>query len=317
MQDLPERRVTVAMTIQTGNLVDELLGKFSNINKLIRVFAYVMRYLRNLRAPKADHYLNPFKPEELDDALKEIIATVQKNCFPEEYNCLLNGRVLSSSSKILNLNPILHERLMRVGGRIKYSKQVFDKLHPIILPKGNILTDLIVKDEHERLLHAGTQTLLSSLRERYWPISGRNLCKKIIKGCIKCFSVKPTSTKYLMGDLPEMRVNRYLPFLNVGTDFCGPFWLKNKGGRGSKNQKAYVCLFVCMCTKAVHLELVSDLTTDAFLAALQRFVSRRGKPSSIHSDNALNYVGAKNELAKVHTFLKSNNNDIANRLAVE
>lgn len=314
--DIPEIRIT-AMTIQVDNVVNSLLDKWSSVSKLTRILAYIMRFSKNLRLPKGSRVYGALTPDELNGALKILIETVQRECFPKEYACLLKGSNLSNKSKILSLNPFLHGNLIRVGGRIRNSNQSFEKTHPIILPKGNKLTDLILKNEHERLLHAGTQTMLSSIRETYWPISGRNLCKKIIKNCVRCFRVKPTNLNYLMGDLPDIRVNNYLPFHNVGTDFCGPFLLKDRKGRGSKSHKAYICLFVCMSTKAVHLELVSELTTDAFLATLHRFISRRGKPLNIHSDNALNFVGAKNELLRVYSFLNLNHENIANKLAAD
>ena len=69
--------------------------------------------------------------------------------------------------------------------------------------------------------------------------------------------------------------------------------------------KAYIVLFVCFATKAVHLEIVSDLTTEAFLAALRRFVYQRGLPTEIHSDNGTNFVGAWNDLADLYRFLSS------------
>lgn len=109
-----------------------------------------------------------------------------------------------------------------------------------------------------------------------------------------------------MGDLPEIRVNPYAVFLNVGTDYGGSFLLKDRQTRGAKIIKAYICLFVCMSTKAIHIELVSQLTTEAFLAAFNRFISRRGRPANVYSDNGLNYVGANNEINKMYDFLKTN-----------
>ncbi|XP_030767500.1 uncharacterized protein LOC115891216 [Sitophilus oryzae] len=120
-----------------------------------------------------------------------------------------------------------------------------------------------------------------------------------------------------MGDLPEVRVNTFGVFENVGTDYGGPFYIKNKKGRGATTSKAYLCLFICMSTKAVHLELVSDLTSECFIAALNRFTSRRGKPKNIYSDNGLNYVGANRELSQVYNFLNENAAYLGNKLADE
>ncbi|XP_062539151.1 uncharacterized protein LOC134207450 [Armigeres subalbatus] len=107
-----------------------------------------------------------------------------------------------------------------------------------------------------------------------------------------------------MGNLPDSRVNPAPPFSKVGIDYAGPFMLKT-GGRGSRPQKAYVVVFVCMVVKAIHFELVSNLSTDNFIAALQRFSSRRGLPSDIHSDNATCFVGANHELAALRELFNN------------
>ena len=223
--------------------------------------------------------------------------------------------MLNNKSKIISLNPFIKDGLLRVGGRLRNSHVEYERKYPIILPKNNNLTTLILRHEHVRLLHCGVQALLCSIRDKYWPISGRNSCKKIIRECIVCFKAKPRENTYIMGDLPDVRVINYSPFLNVGVDYGGPFLIKDRKTRGAKLMKSYVCLFVCMCTRAVHIELVSELTTEAFLAALNRFVSRRGKPATIFSDNGGNFVGANNELTKISHFLKTNNDIIANYLA--
>ncbi|XP_072389438.1 uncharacterized protein [Diabrotica undecimpunctata] len=147
--------------------------------------------------------------------------------------------------------------------------------------------------------------LLALIRERFWPISGRNICKGIARNCISCIRSKPIPGNYIMGELPATRITQYLPFINIGTDFAGPFLLKGRLKGGSKLIKSYVCIFVCLSTKAVHLEVTSDLTTACFLAAFRRFVSRRGKPSKIYSDNGKTDVGAKKELQSLNNFLKN------------
>lgn len=106
-----------------------------------------------------------------------------------------------------------------------------------------------------------------------------------------------------MGDLPSARVTIAQPFEKTGVDYAGPFMIKQGGSKAPI--KAYVCLFVCMCTKAIHMELVSSMTTDGFLGALQRFVARRGNVSDIYSDNGSNFIGARRELQEFLHLLKS------------
>ncbi|XP_011860282.1 PREDICTED: uncharacterized protein LOC105557612 [Vollenhovia emeryi] len=111
-----------------------------------------------------------------------------------------------------------------------------------------------------------------------------------------------------MGNLPPNRVREAAPFTHTGIDFCGPFYMKEKKHRNWNRVKVYVCVFVCMCIKAVHLEVVSDLSSDGFLAALRRFVARRGIPEHIYSDNGTNFIGltANNQLKKLYALFNSN-----------
>lgn len=317
--DAPEQKVaSVGLTVVSNeNIINKLLYKFSSLHRLLRVLAYIYRFIKNVKCLKGQRNYGTLNPIELDNALNLLVAEVQKECFSKEYNCLSNGKTLKKNSKILPLNPFLQDDLIRVGGRLKNSSFNFDKKHPILLPRSHHLTELILRQEHNRLLHCGSQMLLCSVRERFWPICGRNACKKIVKNCITCFKAKPSNSNYLMGNLPEVRTNVYLPFLNVGVDYGGPFYIKDRKIRGAKITKAYICLFVCMCTKAVHLELVSSLSADSFLATLKRFVSRRGKPANIYSDNGLNFVGTNNELLRIYEFLKTNSEYITEKLALE
>ena len=117
--------------------------------------------------------------------------------------------------------------------------------------------------------------------------------------------VQPPSSDYLMGQLPKDRVTAARPFSNVGVDYCGPFYIKERRRRNRAKIKVYVAVFVCLVVKAVHLELVSDMTTETFIAALRRFISRRGRPRTISSDNGTNFVGARNKIEEIQKLLRS------------
>lgn len=112
-----------------------------------------------------------------------------------------------------------------------------------------------------------------------------------------------------MGDLPHDRVSNSRPFLNVGVDYCGPLHIKEKRFRNRNKIKVYIAIFVCMATKAVHLEVVSDLSTEAFIASLKRLFSRKGKSKAIYSDNATNFLGASRELDELYALVQSENHN--------
>lgn len=191
---------------------------------------------------------------------------------------------------------------MRVGGRIQHSHLPRSQRHSIILPKSENLTRLLIEEEHRRHLHAGVQATLYALRRRYWPLDGRNQVRKVLRSCVTCCKLKPPSLEYVMGELPADRVTPARPFSKVGLDYCGPFYVKEKKHRNWNRIKIYVAIFVCFTVKAVHLEVVSDLTTEAFLAAFRRFIARRGMCTDVYSDNGTIFVGANNELKELQTM---------------
>ncbi|KAJ3666390.1 hypothetical protein Zmor_001833 [Zophobas morio] len=109
-----------------------------------------------------------------------------------------------------------------------------------------------------------------------------------------------------MGDLPTQRLEPLRPFLRSGIDYTGPVLIKTGPKRSTRTSKAYIALFICFTTKAIHIELVSDLSSEAFLAALNRFISRRGNVLDLFSDNGTNFIGANRYLKELGQFLKSN-----------
>lgn len=294
------------------------INKFSRYDRLVRVVAYCHRFTNNCRIAKQDRVQGTLKTSEIQSALLSIIRQVQSEAFRQEVTYLSQNKPLSKNSKILSLRPFIDKNLiLRVGGRLSHSKFSYEKQHPIILPSKHQFTRLVFNHEHIHSLHAGPQQTLAIVRERYWPIHGRNIAKQVYRSCVKCFRLNPIQTAHVMGDLPEGRINASLPFTITGIDYCGPFIVKDRKGRGCKLTKAYVSVFVCFSTKCLHVELVSDLTTESFIAALKRFISRRGKPTKLYSDNGTNFVGAKNEVSALCDYLQQNQDTFSNFCAMQ
>lgn len=305
--DLPEARTVINLCTRLNN--SDLFQRYSSLCTLQRVIAYCFRFVNNAKAKSSNRTYGPLLTKELQKSLYRLIKLAQGEVFFGEISNLVVGREINVKSSLLSLNPLIdNQGILRVGGRIQQSDFPYSKKHPIILPAGHILTALIIRSEHIRLLHAGTNLLLASLREKYWPISGKNSIKKIIRECIPCFKAKPKTIDFLMGSLPKTRLMPAPPFYNCGVDYAGPIFIRNKPGRGCKLIKAFICIFVCFVTKAIHIELANDLSTDEFLSALRRFISRRGLPSNIYSDNGTNFVGATSELKELNTFLANSEN---------
>ncbi|XP_018371197.1 PREDICTED: uncharacterized protein LOC108766413, partial [Trachymyrmex cornetzi] len=304
LEETPELRREVVLTAIADNHISEILKKYSSISKLKRVIAYCMRFGSKLRGEKKNEELTI---EELERAMLVIVRLVQDQAFKREINELRLGKAVHRKSKLLSLRPFLDkDGLLRVGGRLRQAEIEWDQKHPLLLPAKHYITTLIFQEEHRRLLHCGPEQLLASIRLRYWPIVGRQEARKITRHCIECFRFKPKVIEAVMADLPKDRLQGCLrPFAISGVDYAGPIQIREGKRRGRiPISKGYIALFVCFNTKAVHLEAVTNLTTEAFLAALRRFTARRGLCRILYSDNAKNFVGASRELKEVHQFMK-------------
>ena len=136
-------------------------------------------------------------------------------------------------------------------------------------------------------------------------LGARQLARTTCKQCVVCRKAAARVQNQLMGQLPAARATPSPTFATAGIDYAGPFILKKGHTRKPVLVKAYLAVFVCFSTKAVHIEAVSDLTTAAFLATLKRFVAKRGRPQAIHTDNGSNFVGARNDLQELYQFMTS------------
>ncbi|XP_011707941.1 PREDICTED: uncharacterized protein LOC105462788 [Wasmannia auropunctata] len=290
---------------QTRSAEPSIFEGKSSARRLIRTIAYCRRFANNCKG-KGQRRTDPIAAAELNEALHMLLKIAQRESYPKEIKDIVANKRSSAQIKKLNpLNPFIDsEGILRVGGRLGNSNFDNDKKHPIIVSAKHPFTKLLFKDEHLRLLHAGPQLLLSSIREKLWVVGGRNLAKRIVHDCIRCFRNKPRQAQALMGELPKARVSISMPFHVTGVDYAGPFSIKDRKGRGCKTSKCYICLFICFSIKAVHLELVSDMTSEAFIAALRRFSARRGKPAHIYSDNGASFVGSNRELKELGELME-------------
>lgn len=297
---LPELKPAIVLTVVNPKPAIDFT-RCSNYRRLQRSWVYVERYI-NLAVHKRRE-TSGISADEVARAEKTILAVVQKQAFGDLLKLLRSNSNKQHSWS--NLAPFLGEDgLIRVGGRLKYSAIPYDGKHQVLLPDGHHVTKILVRKLHEENFHVGQNGLLAIVRERYWPLRAGLLIKQVVTKCQICRRQNPKPGSQFMGNLPGYRINPAPPFSKVGIDYAGPFMLKT-GGRGSRLQKAYVVVFVCMVVKAIHFELVTNLSTDNFIAALQRFASRRGLPSDIHSDNATCFAGGNNELAALRELFNS------------
>lgn len=300
-----EKKSAFATEIQNNDVLQCLMNKYSDWMKLRKIVAWVLRYKQNLlnKVKKknselkaltgANKEINPIQVEELHKAENAIFLYLQQQEYAEEIDALQKGKQIKQSSKIIKLQPILVDNILRVGGRLIKSKLSFQAKHQIIVSKTMPIVAMLVRWFHQLNGHSGRQHVISKIREKYWLINANSCTRKVLKDCVACRKVNRNLEKQIMSELPPDRLDiNSPPFSNVGVDYFGPIMVK----RGRSEIKRYGVLFTCLTLRAVHLELSSDLSTDAFILALRRFMARRGQPKLIRSDNGTNFVGAVREL---------------------
>ncbi|GFT04838.1 integrase catalytic domain-containing protein [Trichonephila clavipes] len=211
--------------------------------------------------------------------VQELIEGFQWNHVPS----VLNPADLVSRGLRPCDHPNLSDGLLRVGGRLSNSDLPYVNKHPAILPGNHNLTVQIIVHFHRKNLYTGASSLLHYVREKFWPLNGRSLCRKVVHECLVCFKSRPLVTSQLMGNLPRDRVVPDCPF---------------------------------NCS-AIHIEIVSDLTSDAFIATLKRFFSRRGKCAKLYSDNGKTFVGANKELKRFLKLTEDLDDNLAGFLSAE
>ena len=288
-----------------------LAGRCSSYRTLTHVTAWVRRAAYNFLAPLKHHPINRdefLTVEEVRQATNFLLRRSQRRTFNSEIALLTASppKLISATSHILSLNPFMGpDGLLHVGGRLSQAPLSFFQKHPIMLSAKDQLTTVILTHRHVTLCHCGPTLLLSSVGMEYYITGVKQLARTICKRCVTCKKIAAKAEQQLMGQLPEARLTESPAFTVCGVDYAGPFYLKTGSTRKYQLIKGFLAVFVCFASKAVHLEVVTGMTTEAFLAALKRFTSRRGLPREFHSDNGGNFRGASKDLKELYQLLQT------------
>jgi len=178
--------------------------------------------------------------------------------------------------------------------------------YPKLLPKGENYTKLIINDYHSKLIYLGVSQTLAHTRKEYWIPHNRSQVKKILNQCRVCRHTERNPFKIPRMPLwPKERVNKALPFEYTGLDHFGPLYIKQYSHAPDQKsaqviKKVWVCLFTCLVVRAIHLEIVEDMSADQFLLCLCRFVAIWFTPHHIISDNANQFKLTRKVLSKTH-----------------
>ena len=310
-EDAELKKVKISSNVVLPGSLHQLVHRYSGFTSLQKSVAWLRRFVLYVKWKKKPS-LNPLVTgpltlPQLENSTTAIIQLAQREEF---FDCL---KVLPSYSKLSEVKPISDQLLkeysclrrlqtlnpyvvqdtLRVGGRLQNSPLSESAKHPILLPDKHHVTKLLILEYHNREGHLGCSQVLTAMRQHYWILKGRTAVENALKTCLNCRFWKAKRGSQQMGTLPEHRVTPNPPFAVCGTDLMGPLFVKI----GRSSCKRYVCIFNCLSTRAVHLEVVQSLDTSAFIQALRRFCNRRVvRPKVMYSDNGGNFVMANKEI---------------------
>ncbi|XP_053662228.1 uncharacterized protein LOC128711380, partial [Anopheles marshallii] len=285
------------------NVVD--FARFSRWKKLLRTVGFVHRYVGSLRlrARREKNAAGPLTQEELLAAEHTLYIWAQLDGFAADIKRMKSGakekhpwkNLLKRDSVLYKLSPEIDERgILRMRGRLTNCTLLGDSLRkPVILPRRHPVTDLVIKDFHERYCHQSHRTVVGQLRTRYHIPKLLVEFYRVRRGCQHCKIRDAAPNPPLMGNIPRQRVAvNQRAFTYTGLDYFGPILVVV----GRHSEKRWGALFTCLTTRAVHLELAFALTTASCILAIRRFIARRGSPREILCDRGTNFVGAAREL---------------------
>ena len=257
------------------------LKRFSNLSTAIAAFATIIRCC----ARKKGSFMSRLESQE--KAQEQLVILSQREAFADV-------NLESKSNPLRNLSPFYdNQKILRVGGRLKRANDQFKVRHPAILSKNSYLSRLLALHFHTATAHQGRNFTINQLRSNgIWITGCRSIVSSVIHKCIKCIKLRGKTNIQQMSDLPKERLEPSPPFTHVGMDVFGPFIVKD----GRKELKRYGLLFTCFALRAIHIEILDDLTTDSFINGFRCFQAIRGNVSTVFCDRGTNFIGAKNEL---------------------
>ena len=238
--------------VSTFELMEET---YSNFSKLIRVTAWILRFIRDLKHNTKQ--TGSITALELKTAKKHWEIHIQQKNFPDVYQALKTNEKNSLKEQLgLKLDE---DGLIRCHGRFINVELPDEAKYPKLLIRKHHFRDLIIESYHKKLLHAGMNHTLSQLRYEYWVPHGRTEVKRVLRKCTICLRHEGGPYKMPpMAPWPKSRVMKSSPFTFTGLDYLGPLYIKENG----RIQKTWVCLFTCLVVHAVYLELARNMSAE-------------------------------------------------------
>ena len=280
-------------------------ARFSSMKSLVRAIAYLQHIAAGFKLDKGNkcygwHACSCFKTvASYERAETFVVKQVQSQFYDREIDCIQKGRTLPRDSDILSLSPILNEDgVLCVGGRLRNAAIPVREKNPILVTGKHPVALLLVRRCHERVRHQGRHITEGAVREcGYWITGSKRLISSMINKCVSCRKLRGKVAFQKMSELPPDRLQPGPPFTSVGVDCFGPWQIVTRRTRGGQaNSKRWAVLFSCLVSRAVHIEVIEEMSSSSFVNALRRLIALRGKVKLFRSDRGTNFVGATQEL---------------------
>jgi len=288
----PEEKKDVFSAPLSMDLIDT--SRFSSFEKMVRAFAWALRFVNILKG-KCVTKSRKLELDEIEEARHVLVKIVQQTEFSATLGDLQASRV-NRNNTLAQLRPFLDDKnILRSDRRLSNSNLTYEEQFPIILPKNGRFVELLIADYHEQLLHSSVERTIVEIRNKFWIIHCRNIVKKVIFNCRRCKRYRAVPATEDMPPLPKERVSsdNGRAFAHVGVDFVGPLKFST-----TENMKIYILLITCTRIRAIHLEVTTKIDENSCLNALRMFMSRRGIPNTIFSDNAQTFLKVSKTLER-------------------
>ena len=314
-EDMELKNNIVATIREKPQLQTPDAERFSKWTRLLRTTAWMLRFITVIiDSGKNNRISYELTTNEIARAEIVLLRRIQADAFHSELTLLQNGKTITKSSRLYRLCPSLDENnLIRLNGRLDNALQLsHNTKRPVILDSNHSYTKLLIHYHHELMNHIGTETVINNLRQKYWIIGLRQAVKQVAYKCQLCKNRKVKPVIPIMGQLPLCRLEPTTrPFIKTGLDYFGPLEVTVK----RSHEKRYGVIFTCMVTRAVHIDIANDLSSNSFIHVYRQFGCRRGFPEEIFCDNGTNFKGAESELRE--ELQNWNHDDITRNLTMK
>lgn len=289
--------------------------RFSRFSRFAKVYEHVLTFIYKLR--------NKIKPNTCSienvkhDSFAKIIGASQKSNFGEviTYFSKSNPNYKDMPNLVRQLNLFVDQcGLLRVGSKMLKSKKIYkDAQCPILLSKNCRITELLIMEIHEKLLHAGIFSVINELRKKFWVPQQFSYVRKLLKNCIHCRRFNRRPIKLNQSSYKDYRVNpSNIPFANIFMDYIGPYYVKLNG----QNCKVWLLCITCLWTRAINLKVSMDLGTGEFLRSFQLHCFEYGMPVKVFSDMGSQLVAGANIISDMLNNVECNEYFRENNLCI-